>query len=80
MPVKASRCWPSDAGRREARCPGGERQMLAIAQAWWRCSRTVAYGVYEQNGIGREFSLEGMLDGFTQWKNVTVNLDAPLAR
>ena len=26
------------------------------------------------SGIGREFSLEGMLDSFTQRKNVTVNL------
>jgi hypothetical protein len=27
--------------------------------------------------IGREFSLEGMLDSFTQRKNVTVNLNTP---
>lgn len=27
------------------------------------------------DGIGREFSLEGMLDSFTQRKNVTVNLN-----
>jgi hypothetical protein len=30
-----------------------------------------------QSGIGREFSLEGMLDSFTQKKNVTVNLNTP---
>jgi betaine-aldehyde dehydrogenase len=35
------------------------------------------YGGFKQSGIGREFSLEGMLDGFTQRKNVTVNLEAP---
>ena len=29
------------------------------------------------SGIGREFSLEGMLDSFTQRKSVTVNLDLP---
>mgnify|MGYP003306787079 CR=1 FL=1 len=28
-------------------------------------------------GIGREFSLEAMLDSFTQKKNVTINLDLP---
>ncbi|HEX5326227.1 MAG TPA: aldehyde dehydrogenase family protein [Acetobacteraceae bacterium] len=36
-----------------------------------------SYGGYKQSGIGREFSLEGMLDSFTQRKNVTVNLDVP---
>ena len=36
-----------------------------------------SYGGYKQSGIGREFSLEGMLDSFTQKKNVTINLSAP---
>ena len=36
-----------------------------------------SYGGVKQSGIGREFSLEGMLDSFTQRKNVTVNLDYP---
>jgi betaine-aldehyde dehydrogenase len=35
-----------------------------------------SYGGWKQSGIGREFSLEGMIDGFTQRKNVTVNLQA----
>ena len=34
----------------------------------------MSYGGYKQSGIGREFSLEGMLDSFTQRKSVTVNL------
>jgi betaine-aldehyde dehydrogenase len=34
-----------------------------------------SYGGFKQSGIGREFSLEGMLDSFTQRKNVTVNLN-----
>ena len=34
-------------------------------------------GGYRQSGIGREFSLEGLLDSFTQRKNVTVNLNTP---
>ena len=29
------------------------------------------YGGYKESGIGREFSLEDMLDSFTQRKNVT---------
>ena len=29
---------------------------------------------YKESGIGREFSLEGMLESYTQRKNVTVNL------
>ena len=32
------------------------------------------YGGYKQSGLGREFSLESMLDSFTQIKAVTVNL------
>jgi len=36
-----------------------------------------SYGGIKESGIGREFSLEGMLDSFTQRKNVTVNLTAP---
>ncbi len=39
-----------------------------------------SYGGYKQSGIGREFSLEGMLDSFTQRKNVTVNLNVPRRR
>ena len=36
-----------------------------------------SYGGVKQSGIGREFSLEGMLDSFTQRKSVTVNLGIP---
>ena len=36
-----------------------------------------SYGGYKQRGIGREFSLEGMLESFAQRKNVTVNLNTP---
>ena len=36
-----------------------------------------SYGGVKQSGIGREFSLQGMLDGLTQLKNVTVNLTTP---
>jgi betaine-aldehyde dehydrogenase len=37
-------------------------------------TREYPYGGYKQSGLGREFSLEGMLDSFTQRKSVTVNL------
>ena len=36
-----------------------------------------SYGGYKQSGLGREFSLEGMLDSLTQRRNVTVNLETP---
>lgn len=33
-----------------------------------------AYGGYKQSGIGREVSLEGMIAGFTQTKQINVKL------
>ena len=33
-----------------------------------------SYGGFKQSGIGREWSLEGMLEGFTHRKSITVNL------
>jgi len=39
-----------------------------------------SYGGVKQSGIGREFSLQGMLDSFTQTKSVTINLDVPERR
>ena len=36
-----------------------------------------SYGGIKQSGIGREFSLKGMLDSFTEAKSVTVNLAVP---
>lgn len=35
----------------------------------------VAFGGHKQSGFGREHSLEGMLESYTQRKSVTVNLD-----
>ena len=37
-------------------------------------SQAHSYGGYKESGIGREFSLEGMLESYTQRKNVTINL------
>lgn len=39
-----------------------------------------SYGGVKQSGIGREFSLAGMLDSFTQTRSVTVNLATPPRR
>jgi len=33
-----------------------------------------SYGGFKQSGFGREYSLEGMLESFTQRKSITVNL------
>jgi betaine-aldehyde dehydrogenase len=33
-----------------------------------------SYGGFKQSGMGREFSLEGMLDSFTHRKHISVNL------
>jgi len=55
----------------------------AIESGWVQVNQGVgqapghSYGGYKQSGIGREFSLEGMLESFTQRKNVTVNLKTP---
>jgi betaine-aldehyde dehydrogenase len=56
------------------------RTAHAIESGWVQVNQGLgqlpgqAYGGYKQSGIGREYSLEGMLDSFTQRKCVTVNL------
>jgi acyl-CoA reductase-like NAD-dependent aldehyde dehydrogenase len=61
----------------------GLRAAHAIESGWVQVNQGLGqqpghpYGGYKQSGIGREFSLEGMLDSFTQRKNVTVNLNVP---
>ena len=58
----------------------GLRTAHAIESGWVQVNQGggqvpgMSYGGYKQSGIGREFSLEGMLDSFTQRKSVTVNL------
>ena len=58
----------------------GLRTAHAIESGWVQVNQGLgqvpgmSYGGYKQSGIGREFSLEGMLDSFTQKKSVTVNL------
>jgi len=70
----AAYVWTHDIGT-------GLRTAHAIESGWVQVNQGLgqvpgmSYGGYKQSGIGRESSLEGMLDSFTQRKNVTVNLD-----
>ena len=72
----AAYVWTHDIGR-------ALRAAHAIEAGWVQVNQGLgqspghSYGGVKQSGIGREFSLEGMLDSFTQRKNVTVNLNAP---
>jgi acyl-CoA reductase-like NAD-dependent aldehyde dehydrogenase len=72
----AAYVWTHDIG-------SGLRAAHAIESGWVQVNQGLgqspghSYGGYKQSGIGREFSLEGMLDSFTQRKNVTVNLTTP---
>ena len=64
----------------------GLRTAHAIESGWVQVNQGggqvpgMSYGGYKQSGIGREFSLEGMLDSFTQRKSVTVNGGVRLGR
>ena len=69
----AAYVWTHDIGK-------GLRAAHALESGWVQVNQGggqtpgMSYGGYKQSGIGREFSLEGMLDSFTQRKSVTVNL------
>ena len=68
--------WTHDIGR-------ALRAAHSIEAGWVQVNQGLgqtpghSYGGIKQSGIGREFSLEGMLDSFTQKKNETVNLNTP---
>jgi acyl-CoA reductase-like NAD-dependent aldehyde dehydrogenase len=69
----AAYVWTHDIGK-------ALRTAHAIESGWVQVNQGLgqspghSYGGFKQSGIGREFSLEGMLDSFTQRKSVTVNL------
>jgi acyl-CoA reductase-like NAD-dependent aldehyde dehydrogenase len=73
----AAYVWTHEIGR-------GLRTAHAIESGWVQVNQGLgqvpghSYGGYKESGIGREFSLEGMLDSYTQRKNVTVNLNTPI--
>jgi betaine-aldehyde dehydrogenase len=58
------------------------RTAHAIESGWIQINQGLgqfpghSYGGFKQSGIGREYSLEGMLDSFTQRKSVTVSLQS----
>jgi betaine-aldehyde dehydrogenase len=72
----AAYVWTKDIGR-------ALRTAHAVEAGWVQVNQGLgqfpgqSYGGIKQSGIGREHSLEGMLDSFTQRKNVTVNLATP---
>ena len=74
----AAYVWTHDIG-------AGLRTAHAIQSGWVQVNQGggqilgQSYGGYKQSGMGREFSLEGMLESFTQRKNVSVNLATPSA-
>ena len=59
------------------------RAAHAVEAGWVQVNQGIgqilgqSYGGVKQSGIGRECSLEGMLDSFTARKSVTVNLGIP---
>ena len=69
----AAYVWTRDLGK-------AIRTAHAIESGWVQVNQGLgqfpgqSYGGCKQSGIGREYSLEGMLDSFTQRKNVTINL------
>jgi betaine-aldehyde dehydrogenase len=75
----AAYVWTHDIGR-------ALRTAHALEAGWVQVNQGLgqfpgqSYGGIKQSGIGREFSLEGMLDSLTQKKNVTVNLATPPPR
>jgi betaine-aldehyde dehydrogenase len=69
----AAYVWTRDIGRALRAAHSIEAGWVQVNQGLGQ-SPGHSYGGIKQSGIGREFSLEGMLDSFTQKKNVTVNL------
>jgi betaine-aldehyde dehydrogenase len=69
----AAYVWTHDIGKALNTAHAIESGWIQINQGLGQ-SPGHSYGGFKQSGIGREFSLEGMLDSFTQRKSVTVNL------
>ena len=69
----AAYVWSNDIGK-------AIRTAHAIDAGWVQVNQGLGqligqpYGGVKQSGLGRENSLEGMLEGFTQVKSVTINL------
>jgi acyl-CoA reductase-like NAD-dependent aldehyde dehydrogenase len=74
----AAYVWTRDVARALSTAHAIEAGWVQVNQGLGQ-SMGQSYGGVKQSGIGREFSLEGMLDSFTHRKNVTVNLATPAA-
>jgi acyl-CoA reductase-like NAD-dependent aldehyde dehydrogenase len=68
--------WTKDVGKALRTAHALEAGWVQINQGAGQ-SLGQPYGGRKQSGIGREFSLNGMLDSFTDLKTVTVNISAP---
>jgi acyl-CoA reductase-like NAD-dependent aldehyde dehydrogenase len=68
--------WTKDVGKALRTAHALEAGWVQINQGAGQ-SLGQPYGGRKQSGIGREFSLDGMLDSFTELKSVTVNIAAP---
>jgi acyl-CoA reductase-like NAD-dependent aldehyde dehydrogenase len=72
----AAYVWTKDIGRALRAAHAVEAGWVQINQGGGQVPGH-SYGGVKQSGIGREHSLEGMLESFTVRKNVTVNLATP---
>lgn len=69
----AAYVWTRDLGKALRTAHAIEAGWVQVNQGPGQCPGQ-SYGGYKQSGIGREYSLEGMLESYTQRKSVTVNL------
>ncbi|MDB5592034.1 MAG: aldehyde dehydrogenase [Enterovirga sp.] len=74
----AAYVWSRDIGRALRTAHAVEAGWVQVNQGGGQ-SLGQSYGGVKESGIGREMSLEGMLDSFTETKSVNVNLSIPPA-
>ncbi len=74
----AAYVWTRDIGRALRTAHAVEAGWVQVNQGGGQ-SLGQSYGGIKESGIGREMSLEGMLDSFTETKSVNVNLSIPPA-
>ncbi|RTL49516.1 MAG: aldehyde dehydrogenase family protein [Bradyrhizobiaceae bacterium] len=72
----AAYVWTRDIGRALRTAHAIEAGWVQVNQGGGQ-SLGQSYGGVKESGIGREMSLEGMLDSFTETKSVNVNLAIP---
>ncbi|MGE8130443.1 aldehyde dehydrogenase family protein [Methylobacterium sp. NPDC080182] len=73
----AAYIWSRDIGRALRAAHAVEAGWVQVNQGGGQALGQ-SYGGIKESGIGREMSLEGMLDSFTETKSVNVNLVIPL--